>query len=157
MAIVWIALGSNLGERAVNLETAINLMGDDVCVLAKSSLYQTKPWGYLAQDDFYNQVLVGETSLRPQKLLSRLKGIEKQMGRKKTIRNGPRVIDLDILLYDDLLLHSKRLTIPHPRMHERAFVLVPLVELQPDLVHPELGLTMSALLAKVDRAGIVRL
>ena len=114
MAMVWIALGSNLGERAANLETAINLMGDDVCVLAKSSLYQTKPWGYLAQDDFYNQVLVGETSLRPQKLLSRLKGIEKQMGRKKTIRNGPRVIDLDILLYDDLLLHSKRLTIPHP-------------------------------------------
>jgi 2-amino-4-hydroxy-6-hydroxymethyldihydropteridine diphosphokinase len=157
LSLVYIALGSNLGDRAANLAKAREMLTDDIQVLKRSSIYQTAPWGYSEQDDFYNQVLDCETSLRPLILLNTLKKVEKKMGRKKTFRNGPRVIDLDILFYDDLILKTRRLVIPHPGLHERAFVLVPMAEVNPGFVHPVLGKTIVALLAKVDQAGVVRL
>jgi 2-amino-4-hydroxy-6-hydroxymethyldihydropteridine diphosphokinase len=157
LSLVYIALGSNLGDRAANLAKAREMLADDIQVLKCSSIYQTAPWGYSEQDDFFNQVLECETLLRPLILLNRLKKVEKKMGRKKTFRNGPRVIDLDILFYDDLILKTRRLVIPHPGLHERAFVLVPMAEVNPGFVHPVLGKTIVALLAKVDQAGVVRL
>jgi 2-amino-4-hydroxy-6-hydroxymethyldihydropteridine diphosphokinase len=157
LSLVYIALGSNLGDRAANLAKTREMLADDIQVLQCSSIYQTAPWGYSEQDDFYNQVLEAETDLSPMRLLGRMKRIEKQMGRKKTFRNGPRVIDLDILFYDDLILDTRRLVIPHPRLHERAFVLVPMVEINPGFVHPVLGKTMAELMSKVEQAGVVRL
>ena len=157
MSLVYIALGSNLGDRAANLAKAREMLGNDIRVLKCSSVYQTAPWGYSEQDDFYNQVLECETELSPMRLLRRLKGVERGMGRKKTFRNGPRVIDLDILFYDNLILETMRLVIPHPRMHERAFVLVPMVELNPELIHPKLGKNMAELLAMVDQTGVRRI
>jgi 2-amino-4-hydroxy-6-hydroxymethyldihydropteridine diphosphokinase len=157
LSLVYIALGSNLGDRAANLAKAREMLADDIQVLKCSSIYQTAPWGYSEQDDFFNQVLECETLLRPLILLNTLKKVEKKMGRKKTFRNGPRVIDLDILFYDDLILKTRRLVIPHPGLHERAFVLVPMAEVNPGFVHPVLGKTIVALLAKVDQAGVVRL
>ena len=133
MSLVYIALGSNLGDRAAQLAKAREMLADDIRVLKCSSIYQTEPWGYSEQDDFFNQVLECETDLSPMRLLRRLKRIEKRMGRKKTFRNGPRVIDLDILFFDSLILDTRRLVIPHPRLHERAFVLVPMTEINPAL------------------------
>ena len=154
MSLVYIALGSNLGDRAANLAKAREMLGKDIRVLKCSSIYQTTPWGYSEQEDFYNQVLEGETGLPPMRLLRQLKGIEKRIGRKKTFRNGPRVIDLDIIFYDDLIMDSRRLIIPHPGMHERAFVLVPMAEINPGLIHPVLGRSIAELLAMVDQTGV---
>jgi len=157
LSLVYIALGSNLGDRAANLAKAREMLGNDIQVLKCSSLYQTAPWGYSKQDDFYNQVLECETELSPMRLLRRLKRFEKRMGRKKTFLNGPRVIDLDILFYDNLIMETRHLVIPHPRMHERAFVLVPLAEICPGLVHPVFGKNMAELLAMVDQTGVRRI
>lgn len=157
MSQVYIALGSNLGDRAANLAKAREMLADNIQVLKSSSIYQTAPWGYSEQDDFYNQVLECETELSPMRLLGRMKRIEKRMGRKKTFHNGPRLIDMDILFCNNLILETRRLVIPHPRMHERAFVLVPMAEIKPGFFHPVLGKTMVELLAKVDQEGVVKL
>jgi 2-amino-4-hydroxy-6-hydroxymethyldihydropteridine diphosphokinase len=157
LSLVYIALGSNLGDREANLAKAREMLDNDIRVLKCSSIYQTAPWGYSEQEDFYNQVLECETNLRPMSLLKWLKRFEKRMGRKKTFRNGPRVIDLDILFYDNVILETRRLVIPHPGMHERAFVLVPLAELNPGLIHPVLGKTIAELLAMVDQTGVRRI
>jgi len=157
LSLVYIALGSNLGDRAANLAKAREMLADDIQVLKCSLVYQTTPWGYSEQDDFYNQVLECETMLRPLILLTKLKKIEKKLGRKETFPNGPRVIDLDILFYDDLILNNKRLIIPHPRLHDRAFVLIPMAEINPVFVHPVLGKNIVELLAKVNQAGVVKL
>jgi len=157
LSLVYIALGSNLGDRSANLAKAREMLGNDIRVLKCSSIYQTAPWGYSEQDDFYNQVLECETELSPMRLLRRLKRVERGMGRKKTFRNGPRVIDLDILFYHNLILETRRLVIPHPGIHERAFVLVPLAEICPGLVHPVFGKNMAELLAMVDQTGVRRI
>ena len=138
---VFIGLGTNLGERFENLARARALLAERVVVKAVSSVYETKPWGYLDQPDFLNQVIEVETDLTPTKLLNLLKRVEKKMGRERNFRNGPRLIDLDILLFGDRVLHTARLNIPHPQITERAFVLVPLAEIAPELVHPVLGKT----------------
>jgi len=154
MPQVYLSLGTNLGKRLDNLAQARALLLPEVQVKKLSSVYETAPWGYLDQADFYNQVLLGETTLTPLRLLNKLKRIENILGRKQTFRYGPRVIDLDILFYESCIINTKRLQIPHPRLQERAFVLVPLVEIAPDFVHPQLGLTMQELLDQVDKGGV---
>jgi len=153
---VFISLGSNLGDRRENLRAAMAALPPTVRVTAQSPVYQTAPWGYADQPDFLNQVVEGETELSPRELLVHLKSLESRLGREKTFRYGPRQIDLDILFYADFIVEESDLQIPHPRLHERAFVLVPLADLAPDWVHPRLGLEVQALLAGVDVRGVER-
>ena len=153
--LVYLALGTNLGDRLANLTSAIQALPPTVQPLAVSRVYETPPWGYLDQPAFLNQVIRAQTELAPEDLLAWLKRLESDLGRQPGVRYGPRLIDLDILLYDDRHLETPALTIPHPRLGERAFVLVPLADLAPDLRHPALGLTIRQLLEKVDRSGII--
>lgn len=153
---VYLALGTNLGNRLANLRAALQAMPPAVQLLAASPVYQTPPWGYLDQPAFLNQVICAQTDLLPLELLEFLKRLETRLGRLPGVRYGPRLIDLDILLYDDLQLETPALTLPHPRLAERAFVLVPLADLAPDLQPPGASLTISQMLAQVDRAGIER-
>lgn len=152
--IVFIALGSNLGDRSKNLKSAIDGMKPAVQPVICSPVYETPPWGYLDQPKFLNQVVQAETDLSPVQLLDHLKGIEKQLGRVETLRNGPRTVDLDILFYDDLVFDSPYLKIPHPRLVGRAFVLLPLAQIAPDLRHPQEGRTIQEMLAGESTTGI---
>lgn len=132
-------------------------MEEKVHIGAVSGVYETKPWGYLDQPDFLNQVVEGFTELTPTKLLNFLKHVEKKMGREVNFRNGPRLIDLDILLYGDRVVHTTRLNLPHPQIVERAFVLVPLAEIAPELVHPVLHKSVIELLAELPERDEVKL
>lgn len=154
MAHVFLALGTNLGERAHNLRHAIEALPPAVRLQRQSPIYETPPWGFTDQPDFLNMVIEGETDLSPLALLHFIKDLERRLGRQPSVRYGPRLIDLDILFYDDLVLETSELVIPHPRLHERAFVLVPLADLAPDLIHPRLQRSVRDLLAAVDRTGI---
>lgn len=154
---VFIALGTNVGDCAANLQTAKALLRRKVAILQASSVYRTPPWGYTQQPDFLNQVIEVSTWLQPRALLRFLKRIEKKMGREKLILNGPRVIDLDIIFYGSRVLTSLDLQIPHPRMVGRAFVLAPLNEIAPDVIHPGLGISVQEMLTTVDTTGVIRL
>ena len=151
---VYLGLGTNLGDRWTNLLRAIEGLRAFVAVDAVSPVYETEPWGYANQPPFLNAVVTGLTALSPHDLLSALKQLERDVGRRPTFRYGPRVIDLDILFYGTLCLDDPDLTIPHPRLHERAFVLVPLAHIAPDLLHPILGTSMRALLGNVDTSTV---
>jgi len=154
--IVYIALGTNLGKRLANLRSAIRSMPPKIEVLAESHVYETPPWGFENQPAFLNMVVKAETGLEPESLLTYLKQLEVQLGREQNFRWGPRLIDLDILFLDELIIDSPPLVIPHPRLHERAFVLVPLEDVAPNFIHPVLQRTVSDLLAEIDQWGIVR-
>jgi 2-amino-4-hydroxy-6-hydroxymethyldihydropteridine diphosphokinase len=154
--LVHIALGTNLGDRPANLKAALAALPPALTGLAGSPVYETPPWGVIDQPAFLNMVVRGETSLAPEDLLAHLKHLESELGRLPSIRYGPRLIDLDILFYDDLVLDTPKLTIPHPHLHKRAFVLVPLADLAPELVHPVFVKTVRQLLEAVDTTGVKR-
>jgi 2-amino-4-hydroxy-6-hydroxymethyldihydropteridine diphosphokinase len=140
MERIFLGLGSNVGDRTANIERACRLIGeiDGVRVVRRSSLIETAPVGYKDQPDFINAVVEIGTSLAPRELLEAVKEIERRMGRIPAPRYAPRVIDIDILLFGDRVIDEPGLTIPHPRMHERRFVLGPLAEIAPEAVHPVL-------------------
>ena len=156
VADAWIGLGTNLGDRAGTMRAALTAITEFAEVVAVSSFYETEPVGYADQPVFLNAAAHLRTTLSPRDQLSGLLHIERRFGRERTIRNGPRIIDLDILFYGAESVHEPGLEIPHPRLHERRFVLAPLAELAPDLVHPTLGHTMSELLAALPPGEWVR-
>ncbi len=151
---VYVALGTNLGHRWQNLSRAIESMRAFVHIDMVSPVYETAPWGYTDQPNFLNGVLSGQTGLAPHDLLAALKKLERALGRVPNVRYGPRVIDLDILFYDHICLDTPDLVIPHPRLHERAFVLVPLADIAPDLRHPRLNVRVVDLLSMVDPSKV---
>ena len=142
----YLSLGSNLGDRKKNLISAINLLIKNGIKINKiSSIYLTQPVDFLEQNWFYNLVIEAETDLQPLELLNLIKRIEKEMGRKKVIKRGPRNIDIDIILAEEKVIKANELKIPHPRMHLRNFVLAPLSEICPNIVHPELKKNIKTL------------
>ena len=153
--IVYLALGSNVGNRLANLKAAINSLPPQMEVKAKSKVYETPPWGFANQEKFLNQVLKVDTYVEPEPLLKHLKRLEVALGRVNTFQNGPRLIDIDILFYDDLVLETPTIVIPHPRLHERGFVLMPLMDIAPDLIHPVKKQSIRQLVAYSDVSGIV--
>ena len=154
---VFLGLGTNLGDRLANLSKARRSLPPRVEIIKASSVYETPPWGYLDQPEFLNQVIEVRTKLRPVRLLRYLKTIEKRMGRVELFRYGPRLIDLDMLIYGERTITRKNLQIPHPRMAERAFVLLPLAEIAPNFIHPVLGKPVQELAEMVDTTGVNRL
>ena len=148
----YLGFGTNLGDRKKNLAQAVNNLNDrpDLAVLRTSGIYETKPWGLTGQPKFLNMVAEIATSISPGELLERVKKLELYMGRESGPRFGPRLIDIDILLFEDQVVDEPDLTIPHASLHLRAFVLVPLAELAPELVHPVMGVNIDHLAENVD-------
>ena len=147
MKTIYLALGSNIGDREGNLRAAIlSISAAGIQVLRESPIYETEPVGYADQRWFLNMVVEAGTALFPMQLLTRTGKIERALGRMRTLPNGPRTIDIDILLYGDAVMRTPRLEIPHPRMHERRFVLAPLADLAPGLRHPLLKKSIRQLL-----------
>lgn len=152
MSTVYIGIGSNIGNKKENFEKAIDSLHNDenIEVITVSSFYLTKPVGGPPQEDFLNGIIKIETSLDPKELFEKAKQIEIDLGRKKTLLNGPRIIDLDILIFGDKVVENEDLIIPHPRMHERLFVLKGLFEIEPELVHPVKKKTIRDLLTSIE-------
>src|SRR5579875_486764 len=154
---VYLALGANIGDRRGNLAAALQRLREVVEIASISSIYETDPVGYTNQPRFLNITCCGKTWLSAESLLKYVKEIESAIGRKPSFRNGPRPIDIDILFYDNLQLEGEQLTIPHPRMRERAFVLAPLAEIAPEVTDPVSGKTVQELLAAIPQEGVTRL
>ncbi|MEK7851476.1 MAG: 2-amino-4-hydroxy-6-hydroxymethyldihydropteridine diphosphokinase [Deltaproteobacteria bacterium] len=152
MSIAYIGLGSNIGDKTINMKRAIEELekvpGNKV--LAVSSFYKTEPVGDVEQDWFINAVVKIETGLIPGELLKTLLDIERNLGRVREIKWGPRIIDLDILLYDDLVIEEEGLAVPHPYLHKRGFVLTPLAEIAPACIHPRLKKSISEILGALE-------
>ena len=157
MSVVYFGLGTNLGNREENLRAALHELAVDFTIVQVSPVYETDPVGFVEQPAFLNLAVSAMTTLSPNEALERVKRIEQQLGRMKTVRNGPRVIDIDILLYDNVAMNTDALSIPHPRLHERAFVLVPLLDIAPDIKHPGLNKSINELHGDlVDTSGVRR-
>ncbi len=154
MPQTWLSLGTNLGDRAQNLERTLLALRAVGTVTAVSPIYETVPWGVTDQPEFLNLCAAATTTLAPRPLLTTLKIIERELGREPGLHWGPRLIDIDILFYDDLVYEDAQLIIPHPLVAARAFVLVPLSDIAPDLVHPVTQETVAAMLARVDSSGV---
>ena len=152
LSTVFIGLGTNTGDKQNNLITATALLAERVGeILALSSMYETEPWGFESDNTFLNAVLVQKTSLTPSELLNVTRLIEIEMGRieKSNGSYQDRIIDIDILMYDDIIMQTSRLTIPHPLMHKRLFVMQPLAEVAPEMIHPVLHKTIQELLVEI--------
>ncbi len=154
MSTVYLGLGTNLGDRMVNLNRAMESLSEEVRITAVSPVYETEAWGIEEQPDFLNMCLSGETDLSPDALLLYVKQLELQLGRIAAERWGPRLIDIDILFYDQSVLEGAALTIPHVGVAERASVLVPLADIAPDMVHPILLKPISEILQNVEKSGV---
>jgi len=150
----YLSLGSNLGDRQKFIYSAVGLIENFCKISQLSSLYQTPPWGKTNQPLFLNACLSIQTNLSPTMLLDRLKNIESTLGREPTEKWGPREIDIDILFYDQRQIKQENLIIPHPVLQDRAFVLVPLAEIAPDLIHPILKKSISELTKNIDKTGV---
>ena len=155
---LFIGIGSNVGDRRANIIGAVRRIAalPHLTVQSSSSIYETEPVGGPPQGRYLNCVLEAISKTAPRSLLGELKGIEKEMGRRKSVRHGPRVIDLDILLYGDLVIEEKDLTVPHADLHRRAFVLIPLLEIDGNLVHPALHQPLKRLVADCSKCPTVR-
>jgi 2-amino-4-hydroxy-6-hydroxymethyldihydropteridine diphosphokinase len=155
--LIYLSLGSNLGDRAANLAHAIDtLSAIGVHVLRRSSIYETEPVDFLAQPWFLNCVIEAETELDPLPLLGALQGIERSMGSHKLVPRGPRIIDLDILFYGNAIVHEQGIEIPHPRLSDRRFVLVPLAEIAPNFLHPVSRATIQELRSATKDKSAIR-
>lgn len=157
MAEIFIGIGSNLGDKEKNIRKAIYLVSEKCRILEISSLYETEPVGFKGQDLFLNCALQAETSLSQGELLEFVLSIEKKLGRLRTIKNGPRTIDLDILFYGNEIIKEDNLIVPHPRLHERLFVLEPLNEICPNFIHPAFGRSIEDLHSDADKSKSVKL
>jgi 2-amino-4-hydroxy-6-hydroxymethyldihydropteridine diphosphokinase len=157
MATVYLSLGTNLGDRARNLERAVARLAEVLDALVLSPVYETDPWGPVDQPDFYNLCARGDTALEPRALLRLLKHLERALGRLDGTLWGPRLIDIDLLFYEDLVLNESPLQVPHPRIRGRAFVLIPLLDLVEDLQHPALERSIRSLASEVDATTVRRL
>ena len=152
---VYLGLGSNLGDRTANLELGLRILGERVRLVRASSIYETEPWGFVEQPAFLNCVVEGVSAVSPEGLLEILKDTEQSVGRRVTFPGGPRVFDADLLFYGDRTVDWPHLKVPHPRIPERAFVLVPMAEIAADFLHPTLDVTVETLAARVEgREGV---
>ena len=156
MFTAYLCLGSNLGDREKNLIRALSLLSQEISLEKASSIYESEPVGYKEQSFFLNLVCQVTTNLNPRELLHLAKTIENKMGRVPSFPNSPRPIDIDILFYDNQIIKTKDLTIPHPRLAERAFVLIPLAEIASELVHPELNKNVAELASSYKGCNGVR-
>ncbi len=143
---IFLGLGANVGDKKKNLEEAIEKLREKIINIKISKFYETNPWGFVSQDKFLNAAIQGKTFLTPLELLNFVKSIEKKVGRVERFKWGPREIDIDILFYDDLIYKDESLVIPHPFIQERKFVLDPLMDLDPDFVHPVTKKTIREIL-----------
>lgn len=152
--IAYLSIGSNVGNKIKNLDASIDILNDhkDIDVIQTSSFYKTEPQNYIDQDWFVNAALKIETCLSPENLLCVLKGIENNLDKDgKPFRFGPRIIDLDIIYYDDLVFKTQDLEIPHPRLHERCFVLIPICDIGPRTIHPVFNVQSNELLKNIEK------